>query len=90
MRHISYWKYSDGWDEEYNPITKSHTRMFSLSRVGWSCWAYPNDHYEFEQWMKENMSGPYSCVRRFNSGDPMNTVWIATNQDATLFKLTWM
>ena len=88
--YISYWQYSDGWQEEYDMKTKTRTRNFEPSRIGWSCWAYPDDHYEFEQWMKENMTGHYSCTRRFNSGNPMNTVHISNDEDATVFKLKWM
>jgi len=88
--YISYWKYSDGWQEDYDIEIKSHVRSFEPTRIGWTCWAYPDDPYGFERWMHDNMTGPYNCTRRFNSGNPMNTVWIATDQDATLFKLTWM
>jgi len=90
MCQVIYWQYNDGWHEEYNPMSRTHTRIFDSTHIGWSCWAYHNDHHEFEKWMKENMTGPYSCTRRFNGGDGVTTLWMSSNEDATLFKLRWM
>ena len=70
------------WQEYRNPNR--------ADAVGWSCWVYTNDPKAFEAWMEANMTGPYDCILRFNSGDPMHTVTVCADQDAVLFKLTWL
>jgi hypothetical protein len=30
------------------------------------------------------------CTRRFNSGDPMTTVYISEDSEATAFQLRWL
>lgn len=89
---VNYWKYNDGWtmiphvlqahygkDREYNDFIK-----------GWHCWVYPENDLEFVKWMKDNMKGHYDATWRFNSGDPMYTVYIREDEDASLFKLKWL
>jgi len=91
---VHHWRYDDGWSDipfalldKNSPTT--NTRFFNKELVGWHCWVYPEDDREFERWMKKNMTGKYDCTHRFNSGDPMYTVIIRNDEDATLFKLTW-
>lgn len=55
---------------------------------GWYCWVYPDDDQEFEEWMKKNCPSA-EFTHRFNSGDPMYTVFIREDAEATLFQLKW-
>jgi hypothetical protein len=82
---IHHWRFEDGktchnsgsqWEMEPTPR-------------GWYCWAYTTDNYEFENWMSK-MCPTADCTRRFNSGDPMTTVYIKDDTEATLFQLKWM
>ena len=82
------WHYNDGWTKHYirgKDVTEFHEEL-----VGWHCWVYPTDNKDFDGWMENNMTGEYETIFRFNSGDPMITVFIKSDQDATLFKLKWV
>lgn len=60
-------------------------------KTGYSCWAYAaRMDFDLEKWMEDNFQGKFDCTLRFNSGDPMYTVWIEDERDATLFCLTFM
>jgi len=92
---VRHWRYEDGWQEiplvlrDKNGVM-TNDRMFNKDIVGWHCWVNPEDDEKFEKWMRQNMTGKYDCTFRFNSGNPMFTVLITKDEDATLFKLTWM
>ena len=92
---VNHWRYDDGWQEiplalrDKNGVM-TNDRVFNEDIVGWHCWVYPSNDMDIEKWMEENMIGEYDCTFRFNSGNPMYTVFITNNEDATLFKLTWM
>ncbi len=88
---VFHWHYSDGWRTIPEILREKYgiEKEFDKDLVGWHCWAYSDDDHEFEQWMKDNMTGEYDCTRRFNSGDPMTTIIIRKDEDATLFKLMW-
>jgi hypothetical protein len=89
---VHYWRYEDGWRTVpyFLREDKKAGREFDEGLKGWHCWVYPRDDLEFEQWMDQNMKGKYDYTHRFNSGDPMYTVNIKSDEDATLFKLRWM
>jgi len=89
---VCYWKYDDGWSVIPDMLrdASGKDQEFEECLVGWHCWVYPKDDYAFEEWMDKNMLGKFECIHRFNSGDPMYTVQICNDEDATLFKLTWM
>ena len=55
---------------------------------GWYCWVYPKDGREFEEWM-QTYCPTSDVVHRFNSGDPMYTVHIPDDKEATMFALKW-
>lgn len=55
----------------------------------YSCWVYCDDRDTFLEWMKQNMTGEYEAIPRFNSGNPMITVSIIEEVDAAIFKLCW-
>jgi hypothetical protein len=87
------WKYVDGWFDIPEVLRKSYgglDREFREEIVGWYCWVYSDDERLFEKWMQENMKGYYHCSFRFKGGDVMHTVCIKDDEDATLFKLTWL
>jgi len=89
---VHHWRYEDGW-RLVPPVLRKEgepEKEFNEEIVGWHCWVYADDNKDFEKWMRKNMKGKYDCTFRFNSGDPMHTVWIREDEDATLFKLTWM
>jgi len=89
---VFHWHYNDGWRNIPRVLQEKYggrDKEFDEDLIGWHCWAYPDDDGEFEAWMKANMKGEYDCTRRFNSGDPMTTVIIRNDEDATLFKLRW-
>jgi hypothetical protein len=56
---------------------------------GWYCWVYTDDYGEFVGWMSKNCPTT-DCTHRFNSGNPMTTVYIKEDQEAVLFQLKWM
>lgn len=90
---IEHWSYHDGWKDIphiLRTIDDGAEIEFHKDLVGWHCWVYAADNDEFSKWMQDNMIGEYECDFRFNSGDPMHTVFIREDQDATLFKIKWM
>ncbi len=87
---IRHWQYDDGSTSVFDRKSKSFKPSFSQANVGWRCWAYTDDNTEFKSWMDNNMTGDFECTPRYNSGDPMNTVHISEEEDATMFKLKWM
>jgi len=88
------WRYEDGW--YYIPglmQSLDNTKIekeFRSDLKGWHCSFYEADDDDILKWMEENMTGEYECRLRFNSGNPMFSIHICDNQDATLFKLTWI
>jgi hypothetical protein len=54
---------------------------------GWYCQVYTDDP-EFEPWM-ERMCSTADVTLRFNSGNPMYTVYIKEEKEAVLFQLRW-
>jgi len=90
---VHHWRYEDGWRDVphiLKDLYQGETRIFEECGQGWFCWVYAANDAEFVDWMRENMRGKYECDYRFNSGDPMHTVLIREDEDATLFKLRWM
>ena len=78
---VSYWRFCDG-EVRDNPIMEHQTR-------GWRCWVYPQDDAEFVMWMKTNCPSA-EVTHRFNNGNPMHTVYIADDSEATIFQLKWL
>lgn len=90
---VQNWRYDDGWYDIPVVLREKYggqEKEFREELIGWHCWVYAGDDAEFNDWMEKNMKGSFDCTFRFNSGDPMHTVTIKDNEDATLFKLTWM
>ena len=91
---VSGWRYEDGW--RTLPVAlggDGHKKEFDAIIVGWFCQVRitdPETEKNFGKWLKKNMIGPYDLTFRFNSGNPYYSVWIKKDEDATLFKLTWL
>ena len=90
---VRHWHYNDGFRaipevllQHYGDIKSEYSEEFK----GWHCWVYSSHEDQFEEWMEKNMTGEYDCSFRFNGGNPMYTVTIKEDVDATLFKLKWI
>jgi hypothetical protein len=81
---IHHWRYQDG----ITPINPGNQFGENIPPQGWYCWVYPADDFEFEEWMRR-MCPRADIAHRFNSGDPMWTVYIDSEDEATLFQLKW-
>ncbi len=86
------WRYSDGWGDVPAVLRRRGRpdREFHEDMIGWFCHVYTDDHNEFLDWMEANMRGEYDATSRFNSGNPMITIQIVDDKDASLFKLRWI
>lgn len=85
---VHHWRFEDG---KTSPNAGHPIKELILDPPprGWYCWVYLNDDQEFEEWMSR-MCPTADCTRRFNSGDPMTTVYISEDSEATAFQLRWM
>jgi hypothetical protein len=82
---VHHWRFNDG----VTPINPGNPFGETVVPRGWSCWVYPEDNQEFEIWMTR-MCPTADFTPRFNSGDPMWTVNITDDKEATVFQLRWM
>ncbi len=82
---IHHWRFEDGKTSP-NPESQWHA---DPPPRGWYCWAYPENDTEFAEWMEKNCPTT-DITHRFNSGNPMWTVYIKDDTEATLFNLRWM
>ena len=82
---IHYWRFEDG---KTSPNPGSKWAMIPPPK-GWYCWAYTSDDFNFEEWM-DRCCPTADVTYRFNSGDPMYTVYITDEKEAMLFQLAWV
>ena len=82
---VHHWKFHDG----VTPINPGNQFGETVLPRGWTCWVYPDDDNEFVEWMNR-MCPTADVTHRFNSGDPMYTVTISKDSEATAFQLRWM
>ena len=82
---IQHWRFEDG---KTCPNPGSPFSMDPPPR-GWYCWVYAQSVGEFDDWMKKYCPKA-DCTHRFNSGNPMTTVYINDDKEAVLFQLKWM
>jgi hypothetical protein len=82
---IHHWRFNDG----VTPINPGNPFGETILPRSWTCWVYPEDNHEFEIWMTR-MCPTADFTPRFNSGDPMWTVDITDDKEATVFQLRWM
>ena len=89
---VNHWRYEDGWKDIPVILRDSIgiSQEFDECFRGWHCWVFTVNDLDFDKWMEENMIGEYHCDFRFNDGNPLYNVIITNDEDATLFKLTWM
>lgn len=78
---VHHWQYHNGVD----PINPG-SRWPMVPPRSWTCWVYPEEDREFEEWMATHCPTA-ECIHRFNSGDPMYTVKIGDDSECMLFKL---
>ena len=82
---VHHWRFEDG---KTAPNPGSSFPLDPPPR-GWYCWVYPNIDKMFVDWM-EKFCPTADVTHRFNSGDPMYTVYIKDDKEATLFQLKWL
>lgn len=87
---IHHWRHEDGWHNVPAVLRKSTdpVQEFLEEIVGWHCWVYCNDHHEFIEWMQKHCPTA-DCTPRFNSGNPMITVFIKDKDEAAYFVLNF-
>ena len=85
---VHHWRFEDGTTSPNagHPIKEL---ILDPPPRGWYCWVYPKDDRAFEEWMTRICPTADMC-HRFNSGDPMWTVYIKDDVEATMFQLMWM
>lgn len=60
-----------------------------LGKTFWVCRAFANDYDMFAEWM--DIHCPTAAwVYRYNSGNPAFSINISDEDEATIFKLTWI
>jgi hypothetical protein len=82
---VHHWQFHNGID----PINPGNPFGEIVIPRGWSCWVYPEDNQAFEEWMARTCPTA-EVTPRFNSGDPMYTVSIVDDIEATVFQLMWL
>jgi hypothetical protein len=82
---VHHWRFENGVD----PINPGNPFGETVMPRGWYCWVYPEDNHKFEDWMAKNCPTT-DCTHRFNSGDPMYTIYIKDDTEAMIFNLRWM
>jgi len=84
---IHHWRFEDGKTSPNagHPIKEL---IHDPPPRGWYCWMYPGNDEEFRTWMAQ-CCPTAEVIHRFNSGDPMWTVYISDENEAMLFKLKW-
>jgi hypothetical protein len=84
---IHHWRFEDG----KTPPNAGHPikeLILDPSPRGWYCWMYTKDDEGFRDWMAQ-CCPTAEVIHRFNSGDPMWTVYISDENEAMLFRLKW-
>ncbi len=82
---VHHWRFENG--HEYVPTVPSIIDEYVMPH-GWYCWAYTDNNEEFTDWMQLHCPSA-ECTHRFNSGDPMFTVYISSKEEAMKFRLAW-
>ena len=85
---VHHWRFEDGVARSIVEGRGRARRLDSPER-GWYCWVYPESDKIFTDWMEKHCPSA-ECIHRFNSGDPMYTVYIKEDKEATLFTMKWI
>lgn len=86
---VRHWVHLTGAPEPVTPSVVYPAGYRETPPAGWFCWAYPNDDALFIEWMTRVCPGA-KVDHRFNSGDPMFTVYIASAREAAAFRCAWV
>jgi hypothetical protein len=86
---VNHWRFETGEPENVGVSVVYPTGFRDGAPRGWYCWVYPQDDSAFTDWMMVNCPTA-DVTHRFNSGDPMFTVHITDDREATLFVLRWL
>lgn len=86
---VNHWRFESGEDEWVGESIIYPSGWRSGAPRGWYCWVYTDDTHGFTEWMDNNCPTA-GYIHRFNSGDPMITVHITDDREATLFMLRWL
>jgi hypothetical protein len=81
---VHHWRFEDG----KTPLNLGSRWEMPPAPRGWYCWVYPENNDAFESRMAKNCPTA-DCTQRFNSGDPITTVYIKDDKEAMLFELKW-
>lgn len=82
---IHSWRFHDG----VTPINPGNRFGDLIPNRGWYCWVYPESNDIFEDWM-EKYCPKADVAWRFNSGNPMFTVYIYDENESVLFENEWI
>lgn len=82
---VHHWRFHDG----KTPVNPGNRFGELIPDRGWYCWAYPEDNDEFEDWMDTHCPKT-DFTWRFNSGDPMYTVYINDDIESKTFENKWI
>jgi hypothetical protein len=85
---VHHWRFEDGEVRSYNHGRGIIDTPDPMPR-GWYCWVFPQDNDDFTQWMNTYCPTAEHTFR-FNSGNPMHTVYISSDSEATLFALKYV
>jgi hypothetical protein len=86
---VHHWRFETGEPREVAVSVVYPDGMMESSPRGWYCWVYTDDTTGFHEWMGNNCPTA-DYTHRFNSGDPMTTVFITDDKEAALFILRWL
>ena len=86
---VNHWRFETGEPVNVGVSVVYPTGFRPGAPRGWYCWVYPEDDGQFTDWMMVNCPTA-DVTHRFNSGNPMFTVHITDDQEATLFCLRWL
>ena len=84
---VRHWRFEDGNTCPNPGLAQGRGRLDPPPR-GWYCWVYTKDDTAFEDWMGR-MCPTADITHRFNSGNPMWTVYISDPTEATIFRLMY-
>ena len=85
---VRHWRFEDGKVRTYDHGNKGGRVTPEPIPRGWYCWVFPEDDHSFEIWMNR-MCPTADITHRFNSGNPMWTVYIKEDAEATAFQMMY-
>jgi hypothetical protein len=88
---VKQWRYESGEPEKVRGyLLRLHPGGYREGPPkGWYCWVFTNNNKHFETWMTKYCPKAV-VIHRYNSGDPMYTVYITSKKEAVRFQDTWI